>query len=55
MRYYAWPISVFFVGFALNACFKAATNELESMTETVIKKHEGIDIKVMPIDVPKAP
>lgn len=54
MRHYIRFSSIFLLGLALQGCFKAPTNELESMTETVIKKHEGIDIKVMPIDVPKA-
>ena len=42
------------VMFFLQGCFKAPTNELEAMTEQVLKKHEGLDIKVMPVDVPKA-
>lgn len=40
---------------SIQSCFKAPSNELESMTEVVLKKHEGIDIKVVPIDIPKAP
>ncbi len=54
MKYYIWFAFMFFLGFFLHACFKGPSNELESMTEEVIKKHEGIDIKLTPVDVPKA-
>lgn len=42
-----------FVLLTIYSCFRSPQNDLESMTEVVLKKHEGIDIRVMPIDVSK--
>jgi hypothetical protein len=29
-----------------------SSNEIVSLTDTVIKKHEGVDIQIKPIDLP---